>query len=96
MRSSRTLFTLLFSLLLSASLFANGLSLNSVGTKATSMGGAFVGLANDYTAIYWNPAGLAGQNSGVMLFATDIIPFANYKYDTYGVDATAETNHYIG
>ena len=28
------------------------------GTRPLSMGGAFTGLADDYTAIYWNPAGL--------------------------------------
>ena len=31
----------------------------SVGTRAQGMGGAFVGVADDATAIYWNPAGLA-------------------------------------
>lgn len=95
MRSKRTIFTLFFALLLSGSLFANGLSLNSIGTRALGMGGAFVGLANDYTAIYWNPAGLAGQKSGIMVFATDVIPFATYKYDVYGIDAATKTNHYL-
>lgn len=30
-----------------------------VGTRSAGMGNAFVGLANDGTALYWNPAGLA-------------------------------------
>ena len=30
-----------------------------VGVRAMGMGGAFVGVADDYTAAYWNPAGLA-------------------------------------
>jgi len=30
-----------------------------VGARATAMGGAFTALANDGTALYWNPAGLA-------------------------------------
>ena len=30
-----------------------------VGTRALGMGGAFVGVADDATAVYWNPAGLA-------------------------------------
>ena len=30
-----------------------------VGVRAMGMGGAFVGVADDYTATYWNPAGLA-------------------------------------
>ncbi|MBN1999798.1 hypothetical protein JW935_19740 [candidate division KSB1 bacterium] len=29
-----------------------------VGARAIGMGGAFVGIADDYSAIYWNPAGL--------------------------------------
>jgi hypothetical protein len=31
----------------------------SVGARALGMGGAYTGVANDFTAIYWNPAGLA-------------------------------------
>jgi hypothetical protein len=31
----------------------------STGTRAAGMGGAFVGVADDASAIYWNPAGLA-------------------------------------
>ena len=34
-------------------------SFASTGTRAAGMGGAFVGVADDATAIYWNPAGLA-------------------------------------
>ena len=35
-----------------------------VGARALGMGGAFVALADDPTAIYWNPAGLASLESG--------------------------------
>jgi hypothetical protein len=31
----------------------------SLGTRALGMGGAFVAVADDATAVYWNPAGLA-------------------------------------
>ena len=31
-----------------------------IGTRAQGMGGAFVGVADDASAVYWNPAGLAG------------------------------------
>ena len=30
-----------------------------VGARAMGMGGAFMGVANDATALYWNPAGLS-------------------------------------
>ncbi|MCZ6677062.1 MAG: outer membrane protein transport protein [Candidatus Poribacteria bacterium] len=30
-----------------------------VGASAMGMGGAFIGTANDFTALYWNPAGIA-------------------------------------
>ncbi len=33
---------------------------DTVGTRAQGMGGAFVGVADDASAVYWNPAGLAG------------------------------------
>lgn len=38
---------------------ADGLFVNGLGARARSMGGAFVALADDFSAIYWNPAGLA-------------------------------------
>jgi long-chain fatty acid transport protein len=38
--------------------FGTGLFNGSVGTKARGLGGAFVGLADDYSAAFWNPAGI--------------------------------------
>ncbi len=49
------------------------------GARAISMGGAFVGVANDASAIYWNPAGITDVASGNFLFDhTDWI--ADIKY----------------
>ena len=78
----------------STSTFANGLSLNSLGPKALGMGGAFVGLSNDATAIYWNPAGLAGQKSALNLFFTGIMPIGSYKVEAAGLDAKTASNIY--
>ena len=38
---------------------AHGQAIESVGTRALGMGGAFVAVADDATATWWNPAGLA-------------------------------------
>ncbi|NOR45131.1 MAG: hypothetical protein GQ534_06040 [Candidatus Delongbacteria bacterium] len=80
--------------MITLSAFANGLSMNSIGAKALGMGGAFVGLADDATAIYWNPAGMADQNTNVMLFGTDIIPTATYAYENipFGIDIDTATD----
>ncbi len=45
-------------------LFANGLNLNGFGARATAMGGAYVSLANDSTAVFWNPAGPGPAEEG--------------------------------
>jgi hypothetical protein len=46
--------------LLALPLQARAQSLDTVGTRAQGMAGAFVGVADDASAVYWNPAGLAG------------------------------------
>lgn len=81
---------------LSAGLYSNGLNLNSNGTKAISMGGAFVGLADDYSAVFWNPAGLTQMTeTNLALFGTDIIPSATYQFALAGIDTEAKTEHHI-
>ncbi|MCD4818781.1 MAG: outer membrane protein transport protein [Candidatus Cloacimonetes bacterium] len=104
MLKNQRLFFLIVFVISVSSLFGNGLSLNSIGSKALGMGGAFVGYANDATAIYWNPAGLAQQNSSLKFALSDIVPYANYEADgsDYGYPAQAfsiksetKTNHYF-
>jgi len=73
---------------LSTSSFANGLSLNSLGTRALGMGGAFVALSNDATAIYWNPAALAGQKSNLVAYFTGVMPIGTYE--TTGINAESQ------
>lgn len=47
-------------------LWAGGYEWFGLGSRASAMGGAFIGLADDWTAPYWNPAGLAQlEGSGV-------------------------------
>ena len=55
----------IMSLILLASfteLNASGLGLKLVGARAFSLGGAFRGIANDFSAAYWNPAGMMRLN----------------------------------
>jgi long-chain fatty acid transport protein len=81
---------------LSTGVYSNGLNLNSNGSKAIAMGGAFVGLADDYSAVFWNPAGLTQmKETNVALFGTDIIPDLKYQFTPYGIDTKAEDKHYI-
>lgn len=101
MKRSRTLIsTLLIVMMFAGGLFANGLSLNSVGTRAMAMGGAFVGLSDDLTAIYWNPAGLVNvKGFSFEVFGTDIIPIGSYKWNNslfgINIDADMNRNHYM-
>ena len=81
---------------LTTGLFANGLNLNGNGSKANAMGGAFVGLANDFSAAYWNPAGLAQMTkASFSLFGADILPFGTYQFDMAGIDAKSTFKHYL-
>ena len=55
-KSSFTIVVLV--LLCSSYLFASGFQLNEQGARAMAMAGAFTGIANDPSAVYYNPAGL--------------------------------------
>jgi hypothetical protein len=51
-----------------------------VGARSIGMGGAFTGVSDDITAIYWNPAGLAQMTSGQAEF-NHVNWIADIKYD---------------
>jgi long-chain fatty acid transport protein len=81
---------------------ANGLNLNGLGSRAQAMGGAFVGIANDFSAVFWNPAGAAGFRKEMFgFYAADLIPTATYRLaslipEVPYVDAKTKTSHYLG
>jgi len=55
-----------------------------VGSRAIGMGGAFVAVANDATALYWNPAGIARLRGGELsLIHTEWI--ADTQFDFAGI-----------
>jgi len=48
-----------FALLLLLPAVARAQTFGGIGTRAEGMGGAFVAVADDASAVYWNPAGIA-------------------------------------
>ncbi len=48
-----------------------------VGARSLGMGNAFTGVASDYSAIYWNPAGLVQLKSGEFSFGISHVNFNN-------------------
>jgi hypothetical protein len=55
-----------------------------VGARAIGMGGAFTAVANDASALYWNPAGLTNVMSKEFTFThTKWVADINYEYAGY-------------
>ena len=82
---------------LSSMALANGLNLNGLGARAVAMGGAFVGLADDFSAVYWNPAGAAQFGKKYFGFSGfAILPSMGYKLDLAMVDVKAPSKVYPG
>jgi long-chain fatty acid transport protein len=78
---------LVFAAVLSISVqsaLAGGFALSGVGSKAIGMGGAFRGLADDWSAAYWNPAGLTQiENSEINGMLVAISPRPEYNPNIY-------------
>ncbi len=71
--SNLVLFALTISLMASTA-FAGGYNLAGVGPKALAMAGAFHGVSDDWSAMYWNPAGLSGQSNMASFGAKVLYP----------------------
>jgi long-chain fatty acid transport protein len=63
--------------LLSATAFGAGFSIFEQGAKASAMAGAFVATADDPSAIFYNPAGIAQQRELAVLAGATFINFTN-------------------
>ena len=77
MRSLRFTLTLALTCLAAASAFGSGFLIPEQGAKASSMAGAFVATADDPSAIFFNPAGIAQQRRLSVLAGATIINFSN-------------------
>ena len=51
-------FVILFCIFIGVNLGALDFNITGAGARAAGMGGAFIGVADDATAVVWNPAGL--------------------------------------
>ncbi len=61
-------------------LFSSGFQINEHGARAMSMGGAFTGLADDASAVYFNPAAMTAlDGSQIMAGVTLIMPTATFR-----------------
>lgn len=80
---------------------ANGFNLNGLGSRAQGMGGAYTSIANDFSAVFWNPAGAAGFRQTTFGFcATDLIPRATFRQwpltlEVPEIDAKTPASHYL-
>jgi long-chain fatty acid transport protein len=85
-----------------SSFASNGTQIGTVGAKSTAMGSCFRGLSDDWSAVYYNPAGITqfgkwqiGVSAGMIMPRGSYQP---YEYPTYPsaalttekVDATAK------
>ncbi|MBN1481092.1 hypothetical protein EH223_01385 [candidate division KSB1 bacterium] len=78
-RASLLVMALIFMLLISSNIFAAGVDLTGVGARAQAMGGNYRSIADDWSAMYWNPAGLAyTKGLGAGFSVEYVIPRAYY------------------
>ena len=68
-------------ILIAGSVFASGVALTGIGARATALGGNYRAIANDWSAMFWNPAGLTqiqGFHAGISFEL--IVPAAKYTF----------------
>ena len=82
-------------LIVSGYIFSAGFLLSGVGSEAISLGGAFRAQADDYSAAYWNPAGLVQiQNPEFTLLGGPIYNYATLTLNNVTVSDTDPVHGY--
>lgn len=76
-----SLFLLFFALFVPAAVHASGFALPEQSTSAMGMASAFVGQADDVSAVWYNPAGLT-KLEGTQISAGVIPIYPSFKHDT--------------
>jgi long-chain fatty acid transport protein len=77
LRSLRLTITISLTCLLATSAFGSGFLIPEQGAKASAMAGAFAATADDPSAIFYNPAGIAQQRRIAAYAGTTLINFTN-------------------
>lgn len=76
----KTIITFLAILFFSSGLWGGGWNNTLMGARAIAMGAAFAGVADDPSAIYYNPAGLAFQNKKLSLSIDGFYIMPTHEY----------------
>ena len=87
-RKSSVVAVSLLMLIFTAWIFgSNGTQIGTVGARSTAMGSAFRGLSDDWSAMYFNPAGLTQLDSKFTIGVSTglIMPRGSYKAAHYSV-----------
>jgi len=77
LRFTRLTIAVSMTCLLAASAFGSGFLIPEQGAKASAMAGAFAATADDPSAIFYNPAGIAQQRHMAAYAGTTLINFSN-------------------
>ena len=67
----------------------------NIGSKAVGMGGAFTALANDGSAMYWNPAGI-GFNRLRNVYVNHSDWIADIAFDYFSLSIPLNKNRFLG
>jgi len=79
-------------LLLTSALWSGGWNNTLMGIRALGIGAAFVGIADDPSAIFYNPAGLILQEQRLNFSISGIYIMPTHEYSMNGVMATSHEN----
>lgn len=92
MLRSRILVLVLLTLCISVMAYAGGFQLNEAGARAMAQAGAFAARANDGSAIFFNPAGLAFQKDASICLGTTVIFPKTSFYGPYQNNSNERTD----
>ena len=91
----KCIFLLVLIILFEQVVYSNSIFQNDSGVKANSMGGAFIGLADDYSAVYWNPSGITQLNTVCISAYGSVITYSGtYRYDMVDVNSAIRNGKY--